>query len=110
MTDDDINLNLKHRNETRLRRIGTPIFLGGDQPNIDSTSQGNRVGAVWNPHTEADSVDADRRNLWLSKQEIDRLRVWMLRRALLGARDNNKLADMSARADASGSAGTTKAR
>ena len=97
MTDDDIDLNLKHRNETRLRRIGTPIFLGADQPNIDSTSQGNRVGAVWFPHTEADSVDADRRKLWLSEQEIDRLRVWMLRCALLGPRDNNNLADMAAR-------------
>ena len=99
MTDEDIDINEKHQQEARFRRIGTPMFFGPDQPDIDTSQQGieTRIGAVWQLRAKPYSVDANMRALWLSDTELSRLRVWLLEVALRGPRDNSQLSDRAAR-------------
>ena len=101
MTDIDIDVNDKHQSEQRHRRIGTPVFLGPDQPDIDTSQQGvaPRIGAVWQHHADAQSVDGARLALWRSATERARLRAWMLEVALRGPRDPNRISDQTARHD-----------
>ena len=98
MTDEDIDVNDKHRLEERLRRIGTPVFIGPDQPDLDAGQQGiaARVGAVWQLKAASGSVDATRRALWLSDTEKAKLRTWLLEVALRGPRNNDALDDHGA--------------
>ena len=101
MTDIDIDVNDKHAREKRHRRIGTPVFLGPDQPDVDTSQQGieSRIGAVWQHRADAQSVDSARLALWRSETERTRLLTWMLKVALRGPRDPNHISDQTARHD-----------
>ena len=101
MTDIDIDVNDKHTLEKRHRRIGTPVFLGPDQPDIDTSQQGivSRIGAVWQHRAGAHSVDSARLALWRSATERSRLLTWMLEVALRGPRDPDKISNQTARQD-----------
>ena len=101
MTDIDIDVNDKHAREKRHRRIGTPVFLGPDQPDIDTSQQGivARIGAVWQHRADAHSVDSARLALWRSPTERARLLTWMLEVALRGPRDPDKISNQTARQD-----------
>ena len=101
ITDDTVNVNTKHEQQRQLPRLGTPIFVGDDEPTYNSTAQGipNRIGLVWRPDLRDNTVDSARRDLWLSPQQLDILRAWMLALALQGPRHNDIYASDENRLD-----------
>ena len=88
ITDDTVNVNAKHEQQKQLPRLGTPIFVGDDEPTYNSAAQGipNRIGVVWRPDLRDNTVDTARRDLWLSPHELAILRAWILAFALQGPR------------------------
>ena len=57
MTDADIDLNEKHVQEARYKRIGTPMFFGPDQPISTPASSRKR-------RRPGEGRDAKTRHLW----------------------------------------------
>ena len=84
ITADIPQVNPKHLQPERRRLIGTAMLIAPATPEINSAEQGieNRIGAVFKPALVDNSIDSERRNLWMDKKETAKLRAWLIHYAV----------------------------
>ena len=76
-----MNIERKHENAINRPRIGGPWMVGDVLPELDQSVQGvsSRIGnLVEIPEETLDTITLATRELWLSGDEVARLRAWML--------------------------------
>ena len=86
MTADELVIEDKGINVRKESRYGTPVFIGDKLPELDPGEQGvtQRIGRI-NYLPEIRPIDTATRAKWLSPNEIDRLRGWLIRWAMESA-------------------------